>query len=1452
VFGGLAVVLSIVFSSNPAFSQVGDEIFSEGFENPCGFEPNGPSARIDSITIGTGSAGAQVTVNGFHLEATAYRVFLRGPRPSASTLVELAIDDRQVDRLITRLDDPLRVGRYDVILQTCDRELVLPAAYATPTFGPDFVQPGNQVVMSGERFGTEPGSVVVDESGLGLSAGIVSWIPGQVVLAINGAHDVNGPVDVRIDAEDGTLRLQDALVIFGLDDGSDQDGPRLVSASATSNTTILAQFSEAIVGGPDGAEDPSLYRITAPGFFPTVTVLSADVLPPDYTRVRLTTMSQSDLVYTLEVSGIQDLSGNPLASPTLGDDPTQTDFAGLPAGPGNVIDSDGDGLTDAAEQRGWSVSIQLADGTSSSSYVTSDPGDPRLPIDDPVNVAARDTDGDGVFDDDEKRYSLNPRSADTDDDGLSDNAELNEVYSGPADQDTDGDTLADGLEFDFFRTSPILADTDGDQLTDDVEVSLANRNPLIADLPAPTIEVGQSNLQLDVRFLESTSQSTNEIEARSVSSTLTQDSSRSISNTNSNTQEAMAKLTVGAEYEVKGSITGPEATFSSSIEAETGWTGSWTSSHTAESTQSTQQAYQDSLEETVEVAEGASVSREVVGASMQVTLSLKSTNNLAYFLRNLQVTALKQDALDPTVLTPVATLLPDAEPSEGYSLGPLNPERGPIILSSTTVFPQQVEDLMRNPRGLIFKISNFDIVDELGRNFAFTSQDINDRTATLVIDNGSFDEDGDGEGDLTEYERVATGSGRTLDTNGDGIIDAQDRRVVFDPSGRQVGVTLTDALDALGLERYREDCPPGDASPECRPTDTLSPSEIENSYSVQFEGDNGQIERIYRIRGTAKDNINPKAWEIITATGIDTSRGLGELVLETESDLKLAFVQDLDQDRLTDGLEFINRCLDFSDEDEIDSTDTDGDMLDDRFEVLIGWDVETGRGTRRVFSSCASDDSDGDGVPDLEEAPGTLVYAEGEPGDPLLIISATPSGEDDYVTDPSRADTDEDGVNDFDEINGYSVDLRDGTTVFVTTDPNNPDTDGDTASDGLERRFGGDPTVPDLDSFSDADGDGLVNILEQDGWDVVVETVSTSPVTCNTICDPGAPVTTSAVTSDPLVADTDMDGLLDSEERELGTNPRLADSDGDGLTDAQEVLGVEIRDLGIVYLDPLDQDTDDDKRSDGMEAELIDDPGTHWIVRVEGQTPYRVFSDPTRADEDFDTLVDGDERAALGTGTDPTKADTDEDGRSDAQEIVGSTNPLAEDFRVTVRYHQFQIGSDCEDGDAQNAGEFHFNLGVRVPSTGSFRSIVNPQSLSTAGLVDPSCPNPNDTLCFGFATVGGIFTPWVRFDDGGDFQDRVDLDSFDTSFGINASQEFSLAGRVREVDENENGLFFDPRLDFQLDDRFNRTLDVNGTMRSGFFTGSELSDGPITGIYRNEAVNGCGDFTLEVSIVPEN
>jgi hypothetical protein len=130
-----------------------------------------------------------------------------------------------------------------------------------------------------------------------------------------------------------------------------------------------------------------------------------------------------------------------------------------------------------------------------------------------------------------------------------------------------------------------------------------------------------------------------------------------------------------------------------------------------------------------------------------------------------------------------------------------------------------------------------------------------------------------------------------------------------------------------------------------------------------------------------------------------------------------------------------------------------------------------------------------------------------------------------------RADSDGDGLSDWDEMIRYS------------TDPRSEDTDGDGLKDGEElRTFMTDPLQ------SDTDGDGLTDGDE-------VHSFKTDPQKKDTDrdgCADGLEI--NEMHTDPLKADTDGDGLSDCDERTLySTNPLVRDTDSDGIPDGLEV-----------------------------------------------------------------------------------------------------------------------------------------------------------------------------------------------------------------------------------------------------------------------------------------------------------
>jgi Mg-chelatase subunit ChlD len=156
----------------------------------------------------------------------------------------------------------------------------------------------------------------------------------------------------------------------------------------------------------------------------------------------------------------------------------------------------------------------------------------------------------------------------------------------------------------------------------------------------------------------------------------------------------------------------------------------------------------------------------------------------------------------------------------------------------------------------------------------------------------------------------------------------------------------------------------------------------------------------------------------------------------------------------------------------------------------------------------------------------------------------------------SRAgDADRDGIDNAYEQEG----LKDGLTGdLITSDPLNPDTDGDGLLDGEEAR--------------------VTNLGAQTAYDTELAYLGTRMV--------------FVAASDPRYADTDSDGLGDYDETAHGTEARLADFDGDLLSDGEEVQA---------NTSPDDADSDNDGRSDRHEAFNLDQ-GLDPLVRETTQS----------------------------------------------------------------------------------------------------------------------------------------------------------------------------------------------------------------------------------------------------------
>ena len=160
------------------------------------------------------------------------------------------------------------------------------------------------------------------------------------------------------------------------------------------------------------------------------------------------------------------------------------------------------------------------------------------------------------------------------------------------------------------------------------------------------------------------------------------------------------------------------------------------------------------------------------------------------------------------------------------------------------------------------------------------------------------------------------------------------------------------------------------------------------------------------------------------------------------------------------------------------------------------------------------------------------------------------SDEENYGTNPHAYDTDNDGVNDYDEILEYTTDatlsdsdldgLTDGEEINTyNTDPLNEDSDNDGRSDGQETKY--DDTNP---LNEDSDNDALL-----DGEEYSLQTNPNNKDSDNDCLTDFAEVNTYY--TNPLTANTDPDndGLNTCEEIEEGTLPFDEDSDNDGFLD---------------------------------------------------------------------------------------------------------------------------------------------------------------------------------------------------------------------------------------------------------------------------------------------------------------
>ncbi|MCU0798171.1 MAG: hypothetical protein MUC62_00670 [Candidatus Thermoplasmatota archaeon] len=192
-------------------------------------------------------------------------------------------------------------------------------------------------------------------------------------------------------------------------------------------------------------------------------------------------------------------------------------------------------------------------------------------------------------------------------------------------------------------------------------------------------------------------------------------------------------------------------------------------------------------------------------------------------------------------------------------------------------------------------------------------------------------------------------------------------------------------------------------------------------------------------------------------------------------------------------------------------------------------------------------------------------------------------------------------------------------------------------------------------TYTDTDGEGLTDVLEETGWNVTVSLkhasisyhINSSINLVDTDMDGLDDLEEFELGSDPRNIDSDMDSVPDPTEAQTGTNLTSWDTDGDGLGDGQEET---------FNSDPFRTDSDGEGLSDLLELMQGSDPTVNDTDSdgLSDLSEWELGWAPVSPDADGDFMFDGDE---LGLGCDPNDPDKDKDGIDDGYERLFMTDP---------------------------------------------------------------------------------------------------------------------------------------------------------------------------------------------------
>jgi Bacterial TSP3 repeat len=483
--------------------------------------------------------------------------------------------------------------------------------------------------------------------------------------------------------------------------------------------------------------------------------------------------------------------------------------------------------------------------------------------------------------------------------------------------------------------------------------------------------------------------------ADSKTATLSDMSTASRTETDTTMMEWYAKASIKAEAHA-GYPEGFGASVSVTAEAGVGAAGK--NEVTSTTAKQTVDAYNQSNKSGRMLQSGQTEERSVTGATVSADVRFINTGPLSMSLDNILVRMRMPDPGNPGEFITIGTL--DAQGLNApLELGTLTTMREvPFSKSLDGRGPEFVDALMRNPRSIIFDVSNFRLKSPPSDPNSYVEKE-----ASIVANTAEVTVDFAGDGDRPVQQFfVSSNLGRqeaVRDRNGDGQIDAADaERVIYrPPNGEYLYPRLTEALAIRGFDF------------------TVDP------VTGQFTS----------ISGVANDLVARKAWIVVVAddSGTVTMTPLAtfnpkarveDVPMKPGLQVWVSYMQDFDGDLVPRSAESLYGTSDAD-------TDSDDDGLDDYQEIFGSAAVTvTGpSGQQTTFTSRSNPilaDSDADGLSDLRERNETHTASD-------------------------RADTDGDGVSDADEVDVDHTDPLDARDFkcrphqfrFDVTSINEPD-----------------------------------------------------------------------------------------------------------------------------------------------------------------------------------------------------------------------------------------------------------------------------------------------------------------------------------------------------------------------------------------------------------------------------